>query len=325
MQYGNIRCADANTNAWLEAKLHNPLNKLNEQSEHRRRTRRAPPTTESTSIFTLDSQCVDLRRCSTNAWAPGAVTPLCTRRQQRAVTVWNVLAPCSQHKKQGAGECTPHVTVSLPDLPTLPSAEVDFLIRAGTTHSDAQHIKTDRAPGGERTGEDRRRGRGGWRETSATQTEHQEKWQKREESWQLAEQFATFGWSSAWPHGLLLLGHVEPTNHVSQCRLEQLDLVLLHLDPLLQGGDAVGNLHAAGSRGAVICRRQGEIILFRCDWSSWGRDTGSVAGSSSSSANSHSSVANNIFQLAVHTIRKNWKVTSMKTSFVTVKGWHVFL
>lgn len=81
--------------------------------------------------------------------------------------------------KTRPGECAPHVTVGLPDLPTLPSAEVDFLIRAGTTHSDAQHIKTDRAPGGERTGEDRRRGRGGWRETSATQTEHHEKRQKK--------------------------------------------------------------------------------------------------------------------------------------------------
>lgn len=62
----------------------------------------------------------------------------------------------------------------------------------------------------------------------------------------------TFGGSPAGAHDLLLLGHVEPPHHVGQSRLQQLNLVLLHLDPLLQGGDAVGNLHAAAGGRAVI-------------------------------------------------------------------------
>lgn len=66
--------------------------------------------------------------------------------------------------------------------------------------------------------------------------------------------YVTFGGSSAWAHGLLLLRQVEPADHVGQGRLQQLDLVLLHLDPLLQGGDAVGHLHTAGRWRTVIWR-----------------------------------------------------------------------
>lgn len=62
----------------------------------------------------------------------------------------------------------------------------------------------------------------------------------------------TFGGSSSCSQGLLLLRQVQSPNHVGQSGLEQLDLVLLHLDSLLQRGDAVGHLHAAGCRRAVI-------------------------------------------------------------------------
>lgn len=44
----------------------------------------------------------------------------------------------------------------------------------------------------------------------------------------------TFGWSFPAEHSLLLLCDVKPPNHISQRRLEQLDVVLLHLDTLLQ-------------------------------------------------------------------------------------------
>ena len=62
----------------------------------------------------------------------------------------------------------------------------------------------------------------------------------------------TFGRSFPVEHGLLLLGDVQPPNHIGQSRLEQLDVVFLHLDFLLQGGDAVCHLHATGGRSAVI-------------------------------------------------------------------------
>ena len=62
----------------------------------------------------------------------------------------------------------------------------------------------------------------------------------------------TFGRPFPAEHGLLLLGDAQPPNHIGQSRLEQLDVVLLQLDSLLQGGDAVCHLHAAGSRSAVI-------------------------------------------------------------------------
>lgn len=65
----------------------------------------------------------------------------------------------------------------------------------------------------------------------------------------------TFGRSFPAQHGLLLLGDVQAPNHVSQSRFQQLDVILLHLDPLLQGGDAVRHLHAARGRGAVIWSR----------------------------------------------------------------------
>jgi hypothetical protein len=49
----------------------------------------------------------------------------------------------------------------------------------------------------------------------------------------------TFGRSFPIKHGLLLLSDVQPPHHVSQRRLEQLDVIFLHLDALFQRGNAV--------------------------------------------------------------------------------------
>lgn len=62
----------------------------------------------------------------------------------------------------------------------------------------------------------------------------------------------TFGWSFPVEHGLLLLWDVQSPHHVSQRRLEQLNLILLHLNPLFQRGDPVCHLHTARCRGTVI-------------------------------------------------------------------------
>lgn len=55
---------------------------------------------------------------------------------------------------------------------------------------------------------------------------------------------------------LMLLRDVEPLQDVGQSHLQQLDLIFLHLHPLLQVGEAVDHVQAAGGGAAVVCGRE---------------------------------------------------------------------
>lgn len=71
-----------------------------------------------------------------------------------------------------------------------------------------------------------------------------------------AERLPAAGGCSGGSRRLVLLRDVEPLEDVGQRHLQQLDLVLLHLHPLLQVGQAVGHVQAAGRRAAVVWGRK---------------------------------------------------------------------